>query len=63
MHFRWFIKAQVMNKVIFDDSTGKYLSFVLIDKSGQIKCTAYRDQCDKICDIIKVNYFYCYFLD
>jgi len=33
---------------------GKLFSMDLIDESGEIRCTAFKDQCDKFFDMIEV---------
>lgn len=33
---------------------GKLFSMDLVDESGEIRCTAFRDQCDKFYDMLEV---------
>lgn len=37
---------------------GKLFSMDLIDESGEIRCTAFRDMCDKFYDMIEVHIAY-----
>lgn len=55
---RWVIKARVISKSnvrTWSNSRGegKLFSMDLIDESGEIRCTAFRDQCDKFYDMIE----------
>ena len=57
---RWTIKARVSNKSgvrTWSNSRGegKLFSMDLVDMSGEIRCTAFRDQCDKFYDMIEVG--------
>lgn len=56
---RWVIKARVVNKSTIrtwsnSRGEGKLFSMDLVDESGEIRCTAFRDQCDKFYDMIEV---------
>lgn len=56
---RWVIKARVVNKSAIrtwsnSRGEGKLFSMDLVDESGEIRCTAFRDQCDKFYDMIEV---------
>lgn len=57
--FRWVIKVRVTNKSAIrtwsnSRGEGKLFSMDLIDESGEIRCTAFRDMCDKFYDMIEV---------
>jgi len=57
--FRWVIKARVTNKPPIrtwsnSRGEGKLFSIDLLDDSGEIRCTAFRDACDKFYDMIEV---------
>lgn len=57
--FRWVIKVRVTNKSPIKTwsnsrGEGKLFSMDLIDESGEIRCTAFRDQCEKFYDMIEV---------
>lgn len=58
--FRWVIKVRVTNKSAIrtwsnSRGEGKLFSMDLIDESGEIRCTAFRDMCDKFYDMIEVR--------
>ena len=60
LHFRWVIKARVTNKSSIrtwsnSRGEGKLFNFDLLDESGEIRCTAFRDQVDKFYDMIEVQ--------
>lgn len=60
---RWVIKARVTSKSAIRSwsnsrGEGKLFSFDLIDDSGEIRCTAFRDQCDKFYDMIETGHVY-----
>lgn len=53
------IKVRVTNKSPIKTwsnsrGEGKLFSMDLIDESGEIRCTAFRDMCDKFYDMIEV---------
>lgn len=58
----WVIKARVTAKSIrtweITNGEGKLLTMDLMDDSGEIRATSRGKQCDKFCDIIKVNQVY-----
>lgn len=60
---KWVIKARVTSKsniITWSNSRGegKLFSCDLVDESGEIRCTAFRDQCDKFYDMINVGKIY-----
>ncbi|XP_043581968.1 replication protein A 70 kDa DNA-binding subunit [Bombus pyrosoma] len=60
---RWVIKARVVNKSTIrtwsnSRGEGKLFSMDLVDESGEIRCTAFRDQCDKFYDMIEIGKVY-----
>ncbi|XP_012231039.1 replication protein A 70 kDa DNA-binding subunit [Linepithema humile] len=60
---RWVIKARVTHKPPIrtwsnSRGEGKLFSIDLIDDSGEIRCTAFRDMCDKFYDMIEVGNVY-----
>ena len=62
MFNRWVIKVRVTNKSPIKTwsnsrGEGKLFSMDLIDESGEIRCTAFRDQCEKFYDMIEVYFF------
>lgn len=59
-YFRWVIKVRVTSKSNIrtwsnSRGEGKLFSMDLIDESGEIRCTAFRDQCDKFYNMIEVR--------
>lgn len=57
--FRWVIRVRVTSKSPIrtwsnSRGEGKLFSMDLIDESGEIRCTAFRDLCDKFYDMIEV---------
>lgn len=60
---KWVIKARVMSKSNIRSwsnakGEGKLFSFDVMDESGEIRCTAFKDQCDKFYDVIEVDRVY-----
>ncbi|XP_076031483.1 replication protein A 70 isoform X2 [Oratosquilla oratoria] len=60
---KWTICARVTNKSSIrtwsnSRGEGKLFSMDLLDESGEIKATAFNDQCDKFFDMIEVNKVY-----
>ncbi|XP_077271809.1 replication protein A 70 kDa DNA-binding subunit-like [Temnothorax americanus] len=60
---RWVIKVRVTNKSPIrtwsnSRGEGKLFSMDLIDESGEIRCTAFKDQCDKFYDTIEPGNVY-----
>nr|XP_033324078.1 replication protein A 70 kDa DNA-binding subunit [Megalopta genalis] len=60
---RWVIKARVISKSNIrtwsnSRGEGKLFSMDLVDESGEIRCTAFRDQCDKFYDMLEVGKVY-----
>lgn len=60
---KWTVRFRVTNKS--DVRTwsnargeGKLFSFEMLDESGEIRCTAFKDQCDKFYDFIQVGKTY-----
>ena len=58
---KWAIKARVTGKTHIktwanSKGEGKLFSFDLVDESGEIRVTAFRDQCDKFYDLIEVSF-------
>lgn len=56
---RWVIKARVVSKSNIrtwsnSRGEGKLFSMDLIDESGEIRCTAFRNECDKFYDMLEV---------
>jgi len=57
---RWVIKARVTSKTPVRTwsnarGEGKLFSMDLIDESGEIRATAFKEQCDKFFDMIEVT--------
>ena len=53
------IKARIVSKSAIrtwsnSRGEGKLFSMDLVDESGEIRCTAFRDQCDKFYDMLEV---------
>lgn len=66
MYYRWIIKARITNKsniITWSNSRGegKLFSMDLVDESGEIRCTAFKDQCDKFFDMIEVCTTYIFY--
>uniref|UniRef100_A0A1B0BMK5 Replication protein A subunit n=1 Tax=Glossina palpalis gambiensis TaxID=67801 RepID=A0A1B0BMK5_9MUSC len=62
-HNKWVIKARVTAKSAIRSwsnakGEGKLFSMDLMDESGEIRATAFREQCDKFYDIIQVDQVY-----
>ncbi|CAL7949670.1 unnamed protein product [Xylocopa violacea] len=62
-HNRWVIKARVVSKSDIrtwsnSRGEGKLFSMDLVDESGEIRCTAFRDQCDKFFNMLEVGKVY-----
>ncbi|XP_011701474.1 PREDICTED: replication protein A 70 kDa DNA-binding subunit-like [Wasmannia auropunctata] len=60
---RWAIKVRVINKSLINMwsnsySAGTLFYMDLIDDSGEIRCTAFKDQCDKFYDMIQFGNVY-----
>ncbi|XP_011875175.1 PREDICTED: replication protein A 70 kDa DNA-binding subunit [Vollenhovia emeryi] len=60
---RWVIKVRVTSKSAIrtwsnSRGEGKLFSMDLIDESGEIRCTAFRDMCDKFYDMIEPGHVY-----
>ncbi|XP_024870102.1 replication protein A 70 kDa DNA-binding subunit-like, partial [Temnothorax curvispinosus] len=60
---RWVIKVRVTNKSPIrtwsnSRGEGKLFSMDLIDESGEIRCTAFKDQCDKFYEMIEPGKVY-----
>ncbi|KAH0947912.1 hypothetical protein HN011_011695 [Eciton burchellii] len=60
---RWVIKVRVTSKSAIrtwsnSRGEGKLFSMDLIDESGEIRCTAFKDQCDKFFDMIEAGNVY-----
>ncbi|KAL7301699.1 hypothetical protein TKK_0005698 [Trichogramma kaykai] len=60
---RWVIKARVSFKSPIrtwsnSRGEGKLFSMDLVDESGEIRCTGFRDQCDKFYDMIEIGKVY-----
>ncbi|XP_067000915.2 replication protein A 70 kDa DNA-binding subunit isoform X2 [Anabrus simplex] len=60
---RWVIRARVTNKTPIKTwsnsrGEGKLFSMDLVDESGEIRATAFKEQCDKFYDLIEVNNVY-----
>ncbi|XP_053984210.1 replication protein A 70 kDa DNA-binding subunit [Hylaeus anthracinus] len=60
---RWVIKVRVVSKSDIrtwsnSRGEGKLFSMDIVDESGEIRCTAFRDQCDKYFDMIEVGKVY-----
>lgn len=58
--FRWVIRARITSKSPIKTwsnsrGEGKLFSMDLIDESGEIRCTAFRDLCDKFYDMLEVH--------
>jgi replication factor A1 len=59
---KWVIKARVTSKSAVRTwsnarGEGKLFSMDLTDESGEIRATAFKDQCDKFYDMIEVKLF------
>lgn len=57
---KWVIKARVTSKSTIRTwsnarGEGKLFSMDLTDESGEIRATAFKDQCDKFYDMIEVS--------
>ncbi|KAJ8958164.1 hypothetical protein NQ318_006103 [Aromia moschata] len=62
-HNKWVIKARVLNKSAIrtwsnSRGEGKLFSVDLVDESGEIRLTAFRDQVDKFYDYIQIDKVY-----
>ncbi|RZC33487.1 BORA N, Rep fac-A C and/or tRNA anti-codon domain containing protein, partial [Asbolus verrucosus] len=62
-HNNWVIKARISNKTSIrtwsnERGEGKVFSFDLIDESGEIRCTAFKDLVDKFFDHLEVDKVY-----
>ncbi|KAJ8924906.1 hypothetical protein NQ315_001063 [Exocentrus adspersus] len=62
-HNKWVIKARVMNKSAIrtwsnSKGEGKLFSMELVDESGEIRCTGFRDAVDKYYDYVQVDKVY-----
>ncbi|XP_055630999.1 replication protein A 70 kDa DNA-binding subunit [Toxorhynchites rutilus septentrionalis] len=60
---KWVIKARVMSKSAIRSwsnakGEGKLFSMDLMDESGEIRVTAFKEQCDKFYDVIEVDKVY-----
>ncbi|XP_066303050.1 replication protein A 70 kDa DNA-binding subunit-like isoform X1 [Branchiostoma lanceolatum] len=60
---RWTIRARVTNKGTIRTwnnarGEGKLFSMDLVDESGEIRATAFNDQCDKFYDLIEIGKVY-----
>lgn len=60
VNFRWIIRARVSNKSAIrtwsnSRGEGKLFNMDLIDESGEIRCTGFRDMVDKFYDYIQVS--------
>ncbi|XP_043191580.1 replication protein A 70 kDa DNA-binding subunit-like [Amphibalanus amphitrite] len=60
---KWTIKARVTSKSDIRTwsnarGEGKLFSFELLDESGEIRCTAFKEQCDKFYDFLEPNKVY-----
>ncbi|XP_016913881.2 replication protein A 70 kDa DNA-binding subunit [Apis cerana] len=60
---RWVIKARVVSKSNIrtwsnSRGEGKLFSMDLIDESGEIRCTAFRNECDKFYDMLEIGKVY-----
>lgn len=63
LYSRWVIKARVTSKSPIRTwsnakGEGKLFSMDLMDESGEIRATAFRDSCDKFYDLIEVDKVY-----
>lgn len=63
---KWVIKARVTAKSAMRTwsnakGEGKLFNFDLMDESGQIRCTAFRDVADKYYDMLEVSFIFCSF--
>ena len=61
---KWVIKARVTSKTpirTWNNSRGegKLFSFDLVDESGEIRVTAFKEQCDRFFDMIEIGKVYC----
>lgn len=57
---KWVIKARVTSKSAIRTwnnakGEGKLFSMDLIDESGEIRCTAFKEMCDRYYDMIQVT--------
>jgi replication factor A1 len=62
-HNKWVIKARVANKSEMrtwsnSRGEGKLFSFDLMDESGEIRCTAFRDVADKYFNYLQVSFLF-----
>ena len=60
---RWVVRARVVSKSgirTWSNSRGegKLFSMDLVDESGEIRCTAFRDQCDKFYEMLEIGKVY-----
>ncbi|OWR41201.1 replication protein A 70 kDa DNA-binding subunit [Danaus plexippus] len=60
---KWVIKARVMNKTAIRTwsnakGEGKLFSMDLCDESGEIRATAFKNECDKFYDMIQIDKVY-----
>ncbi|XP_015524871.1 replication protein A 70 kDa DNA-binding subunit [Neodiprion pinetum] len=60
---RWVIRARVANKSAIKTwsnarGEGSLFSMDLVDETGEIRCTAFRDQCDKFYNMIEFGKIY-----
>ncbi|XP_059611665.1 replication protein A 70 kDa DNA-binding subunit [Phlebotomus argentipes] len=60
---KWVIKARVVQKASIrtwknDRGEGKLFSFEVVDESGEIRATAFREQVDKFYDMLQVDKVY-----
>ena len=60
---KWIIKARVTSKSPIRSwsnprGEGKLFSMDLVDESGEIRATAFREQCDKYYEMIEVGQLY-----
>jgi replication factor A1 len=63
VHCRWVIKAKVVQKTDIKKwanakGEGKLFSCTLTDASGDIRCTAFKDACDKFFDFVRNDRVY-----
>ncbi|KZC11216.1 Replication protein A 70 kDa DNA-binding subunit [Dufourea novaeangliae] len=59
----WVIRARVVSKSAIrtwsnSRGEGKLFSMDLVDESGEIRCTAFRDQCDKFYEMLEIGKVY-----
>lgn len=60
---KWTIRARVINKAPVrtwsnQRGEGKLFSMDLVDESGEIRATAFKNECDKFFDLIEINKVY-----